>query len=179
MITLQDIQDTIHSIKVGNGAGNFLAIDGTGKISAVVSATALDIRALAHASDSVTAWQGDTWTVGINSFVLGGNSLVVNTDGSLNVKSTAAGFTSWKVTKTSVTSSSTQLATTPLTSRVKMIIENLGGKAIYIAPTNAVSTNDLQIAAGSVQEIELAASADVFAITATGTSDIRVSEYAI
>lgn len=179
MITLQDIQAEFHSIKIGNGSGNFLAIDGTGKISAIVSATDLDIRDLAYTSDSVTAWQGGTWTVGINSFVLGGNALVVNADGSLNVKSSAAGFSSWQVSKTSVTTSATQLAATALVGRTKIVIENLGSKAIFVAPSNAVSVDDLKIGGGAVQEIELAASADVYAITASGTSDIRVAEYAI
>lgn len=179
MITLHDIQAEFHSIRVGNGSGNFLAIDGSGNISAIVSATNLDIRDLAFATDSVTAHQGGTWTVGINSFVLGGNALVVNADGSLNVKASAAGFASWQVSKTSVSTTAVQLAATPLTGRTKIVIENLGNKDIFIAPTNAVSTNALQISKGAVQEIELDASADVYAITASGTSDIRVAEYAI
>ena len=52
MITLQDVQSAFHSIKVSDGT-NVLAIDGAGKIGAIVEATDLDIRNLVFADDKV------------------------------------------------------------------------------------------------------------------------------
>lgn len=57
-----DVDHTTDSVKIGDGT-DFLAINADGSINAVVTATNLDIRDLAFATDSVTAHQGGTWTI--------------------------------------------------------------------------------------------------------------------
>jgi hypothetical protein len=57
-----DLSHVDDSVKIGDGT-DFLAINNDGSINAVVSATDLDIRDLAFATDSVTAHQGGTWTI--------------------------------------------------------------------------------------------------------------------
>lgn len=57
-----DLSHVDDSVKIGDGT-DFLEVNTDGSINAVVSATDLDIRDLAYASDSVTAHQGGTWTI--------------------------------------------------------------------------------------------------------------------
>ena len=53
MITLDSIDYSLHSIQIKDADGDALAIDASGKISAIVEATNLDIRDLAFATDKV------------------------------------------------------------------------------------------------------------------------------
>jgi hypothetical protein len=57
-----DLSHVDDSVKIGDGT-DFLEVNADGSINAVVSATDLDIRDLAFATDSVTAHQGGTWTI--------------------------------------------------------------------------------------------------------------------
>lgn len=174
-----DIRDLTHvtdSVKVGDGT-DFLAIDASGNIgvtdaggSLTVDATNLDIRDLTHVSDSVKIGDGTDF-------------LAVNADGSINVTGTLTfspdAFSTWQTSATNVTTTATQLASTPLTSRDHLIVQNLGTQDIWVGPANTVTTsNGLKIPKGSSQEIALQSDANIYAITASGSSDIRVAEYA-
>lgn len=142
---------------------------GDGGNSITVDAVALDIRALTNA-DVVTAEQGTSpWVIGD-----GGGSITV--DGT--VGTIPAGLTSWKVSKTAASTTAAELAATPLTGRVKMIVQNLGAQDVFLDVTNAVSVDDLKLPKGSSLEIELDETANIFAITASGTADLRVAEFA-
>lgn len=184
----------LKSLAIVSSGGNELAIDASGNISALqagtwsvdavqsgtwnigtvstitnavtVTATALDIRALT-ASDVVTANQGGTWTVAATQ------------SGTWTVGTTQAGFASWKVSAAAPTTSAAQLVSTPLTGRVRIIIENNGGQTVYLGTTNAVtSSNGLVLPKGSDVEMDLAAGAQIWAIAASGTGDLRISEFA-
>jgi hypothetical protein len=162
MITLDTINASLHSVAISDGTYT-LAIDSNGAIKAVVSASDLDIRDLAHATDSVEAFQGGTWTVGIDGVV----------------ETVPGGYASWKASAQAVTSTATQITATPLTGRLAVEIQNLGSKDIFIGPTNAVTTGSgLKISGGSSQSIELDAGATIWGITASGTADVRIGEYA-
>lgn len=63
-----DLSHVDDSVKIGDGT-DFLEVNADGSINAVVSATNLDIRDLAFATDSVTAHQGGSWTVDIGNTV--------------------------------------------------------------------------------------------------------------
>lgn len=202
-ITLDTLTSAFHSVQVKDAAGNTLTLDASGSVgihdagnSITVDAVALDIRALTNA-DVVTAEQGTSpWVIGD-----GGSSITVdavaldiraltNADVvtaeqgtspwvvSGTVSTVPAGLASWKVSKTPVSNSATQLAATPLTGRVKAIIQNLGNADVYLKEANTVSVDDLMIPKGSSLEIELDASAAIYAITASGTADVRVAEFA-
>lgn len=138
--------------------------DNAGSIT--VDATALDIRALSNATDSVTAHQGGSWTVAATQ------------SGSWTVSTIPGAFASWQTSKVSVTSSATQIAATPLTNRAKMIVQNLGSSDCFVSNSNSVTANDLKLPKGSSFEIELAAGASLYAITASGSTDVRVAEFA-
>jgi hypothetical protein len=164
MISLDTINSAFHSIEVKTAAGQALAINGSGYLtisnsSFAVTATNLDIRALAYASDSVTAYQGETFTV------------------SGSVTTNSGGYADWKVSKEPITTSESELVSTPLTGRLMINIQNLGTKSVFLAPATGVDVDDFELPARSSVEWQLDDTANIFAITATGTSDLRVAEF--
>lgn len=195
MITLDTIDSALHSVEVKSAAGNALAIAGDGSIAVTdnggsltidstdlatiagavsgtemqvdvitmptvtVTATDLDIRDLAFATDSVD---------------VSGSSVSVS--GTVQVAS--AGLDSWQVSTTTATTTAGELAATPLGSRLRMIIQNLGNSDVYLGPDNTVSTSDMKLPKGSSLEFPFGATANIWAITSSGTADLRVSEFA-
>ena len=137
--------------------------------SLTVDATDLDIRDLSHSQDSVKVGDGTDF-------------LAVNADGSINVlgsiATTPEAYDTWQVSAVSVTSSATQLDATPLSGRINCVIQNLGAQDIYIKNDNTVTTaNGLLVAKGFSQEIALDDNATIYAVTSSGTSDVRLAEY--
>jgi len=175
-VTLNDIQANFHSIKISDGT-NTLAIDSNGNVgvtdaggSLTVDATDFDIRDLSANTDSVKIGDGTDF-------------LAINADGSINVQGSLStvpgGFDTWKVTSQSVSNTATQLAATPLSGRIYLEIQNLGAVDVYVNFSNAVTaSNGLKIAKGSSWSIDLDDNAAIYAITASGTADLRIAEYA-
>lgn len=237
-ITLDDIQASLHSIKISDGT-NDLLIDASGHLSindggnsitvdgsVTVSATDLDIRDLTHVSDSVKVGDGTDFLAvaadgsiavtdngstlsiddGGGSITVDGSvtvsatdldirdlsaaqdnvaisdgtdTLAVNADGSINVNSVEGGYGNWQTSVVSATSTAGEVAATPLANRTRMIVQNLGTQDVYFGPANTVTTaNGQKLPKGSSMEIMLSASADLWVITASGTADIRTSEFA-
>lgn len=78
----------------------------------------------------------------------------------------------------SVASTETALPTTALASRKRMIVQNLGNKAIYLGPTGVTTSSGLRIAAGANVEIDLGPGVTLYGITDSGTVATRVFEVA-
>lgn len=132
----------------------------------VVSATNLDIRDLSHTQDSVKIGDGTDF-------------LAINGDGSINAQFTEAGYASWKVSTASVSTSEVQLVASPLSNRLRVEIQNLGSKDVWIRQITGVSTsNGLKIPKGSSYEQALDAGAAIFAISDGASADLRIAEYA-
>lgn len=174
-----DIRDLTHvsdSVKVGDGT-DFLAIDGSGNIGVtqatspwVVSATDFDIRDLDYTQDNVEIKDA------------GGDALAINADGSINVvgdiEVTSSGYDTWQVTQATVTSTESELVSTPLTGRLRIEIQNLGTQDCYLKEaTGVTSANGMKLNKGSSFEQDLDDGANIFAITASGTTDLRIAEY--
>lgn len=169
-LDIRDLDHASDSVKVGDGT-DFLEINADGSLNATVSATDLDIRDLSHAQDSVKIGDGTDF-------------LAVNADGSINVMGALTvspdSFSTWKTTNQAVTTSASQLAATPLAGRDSIIIQNVGAVSVYVGPDNSVtSSNGLEIPGKSSQEIALGDDADLWAITASGSSNVRLAEYAL
>lgn len=182
MITMHQLDASLQNIAISDGT-NTLAIDASGNIavtqsgtwdigtvgsitgSVTVTASDLDIRDLSHVSDSVKVGDGTDF-------------LAVNTDGSINVNSVPGGYSSWQVAAVSVGNTATQIDATPLTGRKACTIQNIGAQNMYLNSANTVSTsNGLLVAKGFSQEIELDDAAAIWAITASGSTDVRFAEY--
>ena len=163
--------DGDHLYLTDSTGANAMAVDASGYLTAningsvTVTATDLDVRDLTHASDSVKIGDGTDF-------------LAVNADGSLNVSSTPGGFGSWKVSVESVGTTESELVSTPLSGRASILIQNLSSNDIFIKEATGVAVTDLEIPKGSSFEAALDASANIFAIAASGTNSIKVVEYA-
>ena len=209
-ITLDTLNSSLHSIEIKTAAGQALAIDGSGFLTAningnvTVTATDLDIRDLAFATDSVTAHQGGTWNIGTLTSITndvniadGGNSITVDAvdldirdlssaqdsvaavqSGVWNVNTTPGGYGSWKVTGATVTSTESELVSVPLSGRLNILIQNLGAQDVFIKEATGVATTDLKIPKGSSFEMGLDDVSNIFAITSSGSADLRIAEFA-
>lgn len=165
-ITVDGSVSITGDVNVTQGTSPWVIGDGGGSIT--VDASDLDIRDLTHVSDSVKIGDGTDF-------------LAVNADGSINVQTVEAGYASWSVIQATVddTVGGTQLAASPLSGRLKIEIQNLGTQDIYIRQSTGVTTgNGLKIPKGSSYEQTLDSGAAIYAITPSGSSDIRIAQYA-
>lgn len=174
-ITLDKIDSACASIVIKDSGGDELAIDASGKITAIiedgggaitVDAVDLDIRDLSASQDNVAISDGT-------------DTLAVNSDGSINVQSFHGGFATYKVSTETVGTTEVELVSTPLSGRLRVLVQNLGGAAIYVKEATGVTTsNGFEIPACSSYVDNLDDGADLFAISGSAGNDIRVVEYA-
>jgi hypothetical protein len=175
----------LESITVQNGAGasavniqdggNSITVDGTVELGATtlaalesitVVASDLDIRDLTHVSDSVKVGDGTDF-------------LAINADGSINAQFIEGGYASWSVVAATVNATESQLVSSPLTGRLRVEIQNLGNKDIWIRQATGVTTsNGLKIPKGSSYEQALDAGAQIWAIADGASADVRIAQYA-
>jgi hypothetical protein len=81
-------------------------------------------------------------------------------------------------TAVSVTTTATALPATNLVGRRYIIIQNLGGAQMFLGGSGVTTANGIRIAAGASWEGEVGDDVNLFAIKASGTSDVRVLELA-
>lgn len=147
-------------------SGTEMQVDVLTMPTVTVTATDLDIRDLTHVSDSVKVGDGTDF-------------LAINADGSLNVQTVPAGLDSWQTSVLSATSTAGEIAATPLSNRLRMVIQNLGTQDVYLGEDNTVTTSTgIKLPKGSSFEFPYGATANIWAITASGTADLRIAEYA-
>lgn len=185
-ITLDSIASDLHSIEIKNAAGQALAIDGGGFITAningtvTVSATDLDIRSLLFASDSVDI--SGSSNVGVNATDFDIRNLVFATDkvdvSGSTIATTVDNVSTWKTSTVSASTTAGEIAAVPLTGRGKMVIQNLGSQDVFLSDTNAVAITDLKLPKGSSFEMNFEDDANVWVITASSTSTLRIAEFA-
>lgn len=162
-------------VAVGDGA-NQLSIDASGFITSningtvTVDATDFDIRSLNAATDDDHVYITDS---------TGANALAVQSDGSLNVNSTRAGFGSWLVTQETVGTTESELVSTPLSNRIAVLIQNRSTNSdIYLKESTGVATSDLRIPKGASFAADLDENSNIFAIADSASSEVVVVEYA-
>jgi len=199
------IDHTTDSIKIGDGT-DFLAVNADGSINVVATATNLDIRDLAFATDSVTAHQGGVWSVGLTDLVAddaadAGGSLQTGTRSifgplsALSATNDRADMISDKYRRLIVNNSpniailgtsvslvntgAVALPPTALDGRMEMEIQNLGPNDIYVGPTGVTTSNGLRVAKGATYTLKLSDAVVIYAIgTSPAASDVRVMEKA-
>lgn len=124
----------------------------------VISAVNLDIRDLAFASDSVTAYQGGTWTVTTSEL-----PNIVPLSAAITVDDTSGGIA---------------LPASPLANRKRLQIQNLGAKPIYLGKSGVTVSSGLKIDKGATESLEAGPSALFYAIAGTGLSvPVRILEW--
>lgn len=179
--------ETINIGNAGGGAavniqdgGNSITVDGEVELGATTLAALESITVQNGAGGAAVNIQDGGNSITIDGEVeLGATSLAALE--SISVEATEAGYATWKVTAETVdtTAGGVQLVSTALAGRIRVEVQNLGTQDIYIKNATGVTTaNGLKVPKGSSFEQKLDAGAALWAIAPSGSSDVRVAEYA-
>jgi len=85
----------------------------------------------------------------------------------------------FKTSAATITDTASEVASSPLLGRKRIMIQNLGNKSIFIGFDNTVSIlNGLRISAGGFLEMPFGEDLDIYSISESGSQDIRVVEIA-
>ncbi len=200
-----DLSHADDSVKVGDGT-DFLAVNTDGSInitdnggSLTVDAVNLDIRDLAFATDSVTAYQGTSpWVIGDggSSISVDDNGATLSIDdggGSITVDGTLAVTQStspWvvndaalSVTAIANAAETLDLADTaqniivsPLSNRKYLWIYNNDNQKMYIGSSGVTSANGFPVSPSSYLELRAGAAVDIEFVSAKLNHAIRTLE---
>jgi hypothetical protein len=206
-----DLAHTEDSVRLGDGTSFFTSTSENGDIaldvhlsnsSIAVTATDLDIRDLAFATDSVTAHQGGTWTIDsitnpvtvtatdldirdlshlTDSMKIGDGVefLAIEADGSINVNASEAGYSSCNNEAKVIATTATDIVATELSNRKELTLQNVGGKDVYIGCDASVTTaNGILVPKGATASFRFGAGINVHAIADGASSELRVLELA-
>lgn len=77
-----------------------------------------------------------------------------------------------------INTTASQLAASPLANRRLLLVQNRGDKSIFVGPTGVTTASGVEVPKGGSIELDAGPTVAVFAITATGTADVRVLEMA-
>lgn len=190
MITLDELNASLHSVKISDGT-NDLLIDASGHISINDGGNSItidnaDITTIAGAIsgtemqvDVVASLPAGTNIIGKVYVSDGTDDLAINSDGSINALVNQNALDSWQTSTATATTTAAQLMATPLASRLKVIIQNLGTQDVYLGEDNTVtSSSGIKLPKGSSLEFPYGPSATIYAITHSGTASLRMAEYA-
>lgn len=182
-----DLDHTEDSVRLGDGTSFFTSTSENGDIALDVHLSNSNIEVTQGTSPWVigdgggsitvdfTRLDDSTDTVAIGD---GTDTLVIESDGSINVNSSESGFSGCNYESVSVGTTATDLLATELANRKSISIQNLGSKPIFIGCDNSVTdTNGTKIPKGATAEFRMGDSIDVHAITTTGTVDVRILEF--
>lgn len=160
-------------------------------VSATVTATDLDIRDLAFATDSVdvsgsTVELGATTlaaleTITVTATDLDVRNLVFATDkvdvSGSTISVAPAGSGAILNSAATVTGTAAQVLASPLTGRVSVIIQNEGNADVYVGSTSGVtSANGIKISKNSSATLDISDAADIYMISASGSQSVRFLE---
>lgn len=168
-----------------------LAINVDGSINAVVSATDLDIRNLAFATDKVDA-SGSEVSLDAATLAALETITVVATDLDIRDLSFAtdsvdasgsnvrtSSDTGIQNTQASVTATAAEVLASPLSGRREVTIQNKGSQPVYIGSSAGVtSANGMEIPKGASATFEWGENVNIFMISASGSQDVRFLESA-
>ena len=70
------------------------------------------------------------------------------------------------------------LPTTALSGRMRLVVQNLGSKAIFIGPSGVTTTSGMQVSAGSTLVVELGDAVNLYGISTAAGQNVRVFELA-
>lgn len=171
-----DIRDLTHvsdSIKVGDGV-DFIAVNGDGSINVNFAGVADD------AADSGNPVKvGSRAINGALSAISASNDradaisdmyrrIYVNNAPNINIAHNAV----------SVANTATQIASTALLGRVRILIQNLGAQDVFVGGAGVSISNGLRVAKGATLELPFGEDIAIYGITASATSDVRYFEVA-
>lgn len=175
-LDIRDLSHTQDSVKVGDGT-DFLAVNADGSINVNLT----DDGIADDAADS-----GNPFKVGGKAYsslaadpVDNGDRANLAQDLYRRVYMNGSAHMAVKNTAESITTTASEVAATPLAGRVKITLQNKGSNSVYIGMNSSVtSSNGLEIPKNSSYTEDLAENVELWAISASGTNDLRVFEAA-
>lgn len=178
---IRDLSHTQDSVKIGDGT-DFLAINADGSIN--VNADISVVTGFEKAEDAAHA-SGD-----IGGYVL---SVI---QGTLSASAADGDYGSFKTDllgrmwvnrsgqsaaygNTSIGSTATDVIGTDLTNRIKVIVQNVDNKDVFLGSDASVTAGTgIRLSAGSSVELEVGPSINLHGITSSGTANVRYFEVA-
>lgn len=164
-------------IEITDGTETLL-INADGSLNAVVTATDLDIRGLAFATDSVDV-SGSSVTVSATDLDIRNLTFAtdkVDASGSNVRTSSDTGISN---SQAAVTATAAEVLASPLANRREVTIQNEGTQPVYVGSSAGVTAaNGLKISKGASATFEWGANVDIFMISASGSQDVRFLESA-
>jgi hypothetical protein len=171
------------NVAIANGA-NVLAVNADGSINVNADVSIVNgsdkLEDAAHASGDVGTYvlsvREDTLAVSTSA---SGDYQSFKTDALGRQYSNSAAQTAAFSAKTvNTTAGGTDLVTTDLPNRTKILIQNIGSKPIYIGNSGVTAATGIKVPAGASAEFEAGPQVNLFAITDSGSSDVRIMELA-
>lgn len=158
----------LESITVQNGAGGSAVNIQDGGNSITVDAVNLDIRDLAFATDKVD----------VGGSVVALDSATLAALETINVVINLATSAAFSAVAVDATVGGTDLVPSDLANRKKIIIQNVSSKAIFIGNSGVTIATGIKLPASSSAEFEVGQAVNLYAITASGSADVRIMETA-
>lgn len=158
-------------VNVTQGTSPWVIGDGGGSIT--VDATALDIRALSQATDSIQAWtfDGAGNSIGSTAGALDVNIASGDIDDDLANTALVTGSTS-----VDTTLGGTDLRATDLANRKHLFVYNNGNKTVSLGTTGVTAATGFPLPPGAMIPFRAGPAIDMYAISSAGTQDIRTLE---
>lgn len=78
----------------------------------------------------------------------------------------------------SVLVTATDLVASDLANRKRILLQNLGTKKIYIGDASVTTANGIELFSGASMELDIGPGINLYAISSSGTQDVRVMELA-
>jgi hypothetical protein len=176
-LDIRDLNASQDNVAISDGTDT-LAINADGSINATVAATDLDIRDLAFATDSVDV-SGSSVTVSATDLDIRDLSFATDSVDVSGSAVTIGGKSSGQYKAAAVNTTAAQIDTSPLANRKNITIQNLGTKEVWIGFDGSVTaSNGTKIPRGGSADFDWSDSLSVFAVTASGTADVRLLETA-
>lgn len=149
----------------------FRSTGGTANASAIVAANVqgLDVNSF-NMGYNGTTWDRLTSTSGAL------NTNISSQTGTLTVSDSAVANTAILASATSVTTTAAAAPATALAARKYIALQNRGNRSVFLGATGVTSATGFELAPGGDQWLRLGPAVSVFAISATGTIDVRTLE---
>ena len=144
--------------------------------SVTVSATNLDIRDLAAATDSVSAWTKDGAGNAITSTTGFLDVNIASSTGTFTVTDAALANTAGSNAATSVGTSSISLAASILSARKYLFAYNNANKAMYLGFGTVTSANGFPMYPGQAYEFRAGPALDMKVISTAAAQDARIMQ---
>ena len=159
----------------------------SGTITEITNVVSIDDNSgsiTVDSADLVTlagAVSGSEMQVDIVASLPAGSNTIGDVTVSGNVSTVRGGYSTWKVTKETVSNvAESELMSTPLSGRISVLLQNLSNNDVWIKEETGVSAaNSALLPRKGYYEAEWDEDANIFAISTVGTTnDVRCIEYA-